>query len=117
MCPSTSALHDMITRALRHLNNLFIQLSCSLFNDPPPPTQDVVEIMREALYNRFTDDLACIDFRSEGGRGGGGRAGSKASEAKRFLTSLRYEPSVSEGALLMGCAYQLRVEDHIKPSW
>ena len=45
--------------------------------------------MREALYDRFMDDIACIDFRSEGGGGGGGRAGCKASEAKRFLTSLR----------------------------
>lgn len=25
--------------------------------------QDVVEIMREALYDRFMDDVACIDFR------------------------------------------------------
>ena len=46
--------------------------------------------MREALYDRFLDDIACVDFRGGGSEGGrAGRAGSKASEAKRFLTSLR----------------------------
>ncbi|GAX76612.1 hypothetical protein CEUSTIGMA_g4058.t1 [Chlamydomonas eustigma] len=48
--------------------------------------QDVVEIMREALYNRLLDDITCVDFRQQGG---GGRPGSKAAEAKRFLTALR----------------------------
>lgn len=41
--------------------------------------------MREALYDRFMDDLGTVDFR----KAPGGRAGSKAAEAKRFLTSLR----------------------------
>ncbi len=47
--------------------------------------------MREALYDRCMDDIACIDFRSKGGGSvtGGGRAGSRASETKRFLASLR----------------------------
>ena len=45
--------------------------------------------MREALYDRFLDDIACVDFRGGGEGGRAGRAGSKASEAKRFLTSLR----------------------------
>jgi DNA helicase MCM8 len=49
--------------------------------------QDVVEIMREALYNRLLDDITCVDFRQQGG--GGSRPGSKAAEAKRFLTALR----------------------------
>ncbi|GLI71641.1 hypothetical protein VaNZ11_016915 [Volvox africanus] len=48
--------------------------------------EDVVDLVREALYDRFGGDLAagCADYRQAGGR-----AGSRSSEAARFLTSLR----------------------------
>lgn len=44
------------------------------------------------MYDRFIDELTCIDFRADSsltGFGAGSRAGSKAGEAKRFLTALR----------------------------
>ena len=44
--------------------------------------------MREALYDRFLDDMACVDFRNSAAGGEGrGRAGSKASEACLLYTS------------------------------
>ncbi|MEW5300243.1 MAG: hypothetical protein WDW36_003185 [Sanguina aurantia] len=54
--------------------------------------QDVVEIMKEALYDRFMDDVACVDFRRGGGgsSGSAARSGGKAAEAKRFLLRLQH---------------------------
>ncbi|KAG2441933.1 hypothetical protein HXX76_003538 [Chlamydomonas incerta] len=48
--------------------------------------EDVVDLVREALYDRFGADLAlgCTDYRA-----GGGRAGSRGGETARFMSALR----------------------------
>ncbi|PNW71712.1 hypothetical protein CHLRE_16g665950v5 [Chlamydomonas reinhardtii] len=48
--------------------------------------EDVVDLVREALYDRFGADLAlgCTDYRA-----GGGRAGSRGAETARFMSALR----------------------------
>ena len=43
--------------------------------------------MKEALYDRFMDDLACVDFRRGGGAGS--KAGSKAAESNRFMAAIK----------------------------
>ncbi len=58
--------------------------------------------MREALYDRFMDDIACVDFRAQSGPGS--RAGSKHAEAKRFLTAA--QRCVGEGGgWVDGCGW------------
>lgn len=44
-------------------------------------TQDVIELMRESLYDLYLDDRGVVDFRRAGGK-------SKQAEAKRFLGAL-----------------------------
>jgi len=44
--------------------------------------EDVVEIMKAGLHDKFQDDYEVLDFRSAGGR-------SKAAEGKRYLGALR----------------------------
>ncbi len=43
--------------------------------------QDVVELMKESLYDLYLDDRGVVDFRRSGGK-------SKQAEAKRFLGAL-----------------------------
>jgi DNA helicase MCM8 len=43
--------------------------------------QDVVEIMKESLYDKYVDENGCVDFTRSGGM-------SQQKEAKRFLNAL-----------------------------
>ncbi|KAG2451618.1 hypothetical protein HYH02_003399 [Chlamydomonas schloesseri] len=71
--------------------------------------EDVVDLVREALYDRFGADLAlgCTDYRA-----GGGRAGSRGGETARFMSALRRQAEresrcVFSSAELYGLANEL----------
>ncbi|KXZ52381.1 hypothetical protein GPECTOR_9g425 [Gonium pectorale] len=70
--------------------------------------EDVVDLVREALYDRFGSDLAagCTDYRamSSGGFGGGGGRGSRGGaggEAARFMAGVR-RLAAREGRCVFG---------------
>lgn len=63
--------------------------------------EDVVEIMREALFDKFGDGAGCLDFRTAQLGGGGGRS-SKAKEAQRFLAALAKAAARRPGGLAAG---------------
>jgi DNA helicase MCM8 len=54
--------------------------------------QDVVEIMKESLYDKFTDDYGCVDFGRSSGM-------SQQKEAKRFLAALQRKSEVQQKAV------------------
>eukprot|EP01018_Ginkgo_biloba_P024667 Gb_07123 [translate_table: standard] len=52
---------------------------------------DVVEIMKESLYDKFVDEHGCVDFARSGGM-------SQQKEAKRFLSALQRQSEVQQKA-------------------
>jgi len=52
---------------------------------------DVVEIMRESLYDKFVDEHGCVDFGRSGGM-------SQQKEAKRFLSALQKKSDLQQNA-------------------
>lgn len=54
--------------------------------------QDVVEIMKESLYDKFTDDYGCVDFGRSSGM-------SQQKEAKRFLAALQKKSELQQKAV------------------
>ncbi|KAL3683899.1 hypothetical protein R1sor_001921 [Riccia sorocarpa] len=54
--------------------------------------KDVVEIMKESLFDKFTDEHGDIDFGRSGGM-------SKQKEAKRFLSSLQQRADIQQNAV------------------
>ena len=51
--------------------------------------QDVVEIMKESLYDKYVDEHGCVDFRRSGGM-------SQQKEAKRFLSALNKQSELDQ---------------------
>lgn len=64
---------------LVHMN--FILMSCIL--------QDVVEIMKESLYDKYVDEHGFVDFGRSGGM-------SQQKEAKRFLSALNKQSELDQ---------------------
>ncbi|KAG2492281.1 hypothetical protein HYH03_009521 [Edaphochlamys debaryana] len=76
--------------------------------------EDVVDLLREGLYDRFGGDLAlgCTDYRGSGAP----RPGSRAGEAGRFLAAVRRQAeregrSLFSGSELASLAAELRLAD------
>lgn len=59
----------------------FILMSCIL--------QDVVEIMKESLYDKYVDEHGFVDFGRSGGM-------SQQKEAKRFLSALNKQSELDQ---------------------
>ncbi|KAJ7562309.1 hypothetical protein O6H91_03G063600 [Diphasiastrum complanatum] len=53
---------------------------------------DVVEIMKESLYDKFVDEHGCVDFGRSGGM-------SQQKEVKRFLNALQRKSELQQKAL------------------
>jgi DNA helicase MCM8 len=51
--------------------------------------QDVVEIMRESLYDKYIDEHGVVDFGRSGGM-------SQQKEAKRFLSALNKQSELHQ---------------------
>ena len=51
--------------------------------------QDVVEIMKESLYDKYVDEHGFVDFRRSGGM-------SQQKEAKRFLSALNKQSELDQ---------------------
>lgn len=51
--------------------------------------QDVVEIMKESLYNKYVDEHGFVDFGRSGGM-------SQQKEAKRFLSALNKQSELDQ---------------------
>ena len=51
--------------------------------------QDVVEIMRESLYDKYIDENGFVDFGRSGGM-------SQQKEAKRFLSALNKQSELQQ---------------------
>lgn len=51
--------------------------------------QDVVEIMKESLYDKYVDEHGVVDFGRSGGM-------SQQKEAKRFLNSLNKQSELEQ---------------------
>jgi hypothetical protein len=51
--------------------------------------QDVVEIMKESLYDKYVDEHGVVDFGRSGGM-------SQQKEAKRFLNALNKQSELEE---------------------
>ena len=54
-----------------------------------PILQDVVEIMRESLYDKYIDEHGVVDFGRSGGM-------SQQKEAKRFLSALNKQSELQQ---------------------
>lgn len=54
-----------------------------------PIVQDVVEIMRESLYDKYIDEHGVVDFGRSGGM-------SQQKEAKRFLSALNKQSELQQ---------------------
>ncbi|EFJ34946.1 hypothetical protein SELMODRAFT_405992 [Selaginella moellendorffii] len=54
--------------------------------------KDVVEVMKESLYDKFMDEHGCVDFGRSGGM-------SQQKEAKRFLNALQRKSDLQEKAV------------------
>ncbi|KAH9332145.1 hypothetical protein KI387_043726, partial [Taxus chinensis] len=52
---------------------------------------DVVEIMKESLYDKLVDENGCVDFARSGGM-------SQQKEAKRFLSALQRRSELQQKA-------------------
>lgn len=55
----------------------------------PVYLQDVVEIMKESLYDKYVDEHGVVDFARSGGM-------SQHKEAKRFLSSLNKQSELQQ---------------------
>lgn len=51
--------------------------------------QDVVDIMKESLYDKYVDENGCVDFARSGGM-------SQLKEAKKFLNALNKESELQQ---------------------
>lgn len=51
--------------------------------------QDVVEIMKESLYDKYVDEHGVVDFARSGGM-------SQQKEAKRFLSALNKQSELDQ---------------------
>jgi DNA helicase MCM8 len=66
---------------MRHIILMF-NLSCGTW-------QDVVDIMKESLYDKYVDEHGYVDFARSGGM-------SQPKEAKRFLNALNKESELQQ---------------------
>lgn len=63
---------------------MILVLQCTMFI-----LQDVVEIMRESLYDKYVDENGFVDFGRSGGM-------SQQKEAKRFLSALNKQSELQQ---------------------
>lgn len=72
----THTLHRTCFQNSSHI--LFIPIFCNIY---AKLVQDVIEIMKESLYDKYVDENGLVDFGRSGGM-------SQQKEAKRFLSAL-----------------------------